>query len=145
MNTSLLRKIFLSHSPNLPPRKKAPGVPAVAQQDWQHLSSARTQAQSPAWHSGLKNPLHLWHIGCNCSLDLIPGPGAPYAQGDQKRKRKKETKKQNKPSNPPHLKNTVISVRKTISVEHNLLVDMKLFQFPMLFSHKVLFILRVSN
>ena len=39
------------------------GVPTVGQWDWRCLCGTRTQAQSPAWHSGLKGLvlLYLWH------------------------------------------------------------------------------------
>ena len=45
----------------------------------------------PAQHSELR----IWHccscsIGCNCSSDLIPSPGTPYAVGQPKKEKKKE-------------------------------------------------------
>ena len=48
------------------------------------------QVQSLAWHSGLR----IWHchncgVDYNCSSDLIPGPGTPYAMGQLKKKEKK--------------------------------------------------------
>lgn len=46
-----------------------PGVPTVTQQDGQCFWSTGTQVQSPAHHSGLKDP------------DLIPGLGTPYSAG----------------------------------------------------------------
>ena len=55
---------------------------------WEDLGSAGTQVQSPAWDSGLR----IWHC-CSCglgrsySLDLIPGPGIPYAAGGPKEKK----------------------------------------------------------
>ena len=48
--------------------------------DWQCFCSTETQVQSLAQHSGLR----IWHCrGCghNCSSDLIPGLGTPYAVG----------------------------------------------------------------
>ena len=63
------------------------GVPAVAQQDRQHLGRAGTQVPSPAWHSGLGIGNGL---GQDCGSDLIPGLGTPYAWGGQKRKKKKK-------------------------------------------------------
>ena len=44
-----------------------------------------------AWHSGLR----IWHchnhrIGRNSGLDLIPGPGTPYAMGQPEKKKKKK-------------------------------------------------------
>ena len=37
-------------------KKAATGLPAAAEQDQQHLCSARAQVQSLAWHSGLEDP-----------------------------------------------------------------------------------------
>ena len=69
-----------------------PGVPIRAQQDRQHLGSAGMQVWSPAQHSGLRIWCCCnWGLECNYSLDLIPG--APYAVGwRKKRKRKKSLK-----------------------------------------------------
>ena len=59
--------------------------------DWQHLWSAGMQVQSPAQHSGLRiQCCHSYRVGCNCSLDLIPGPGTPYTMGRPKKKGKKK-------------------------------------------------------
>ena len=67
-------------------------VPAVAQQYWWHLRNARRQVQSLAWHSGLRmHCCRSYNIGCNCGLDLIPGPEIPYALGQPKKKEKKAT------------------------------------------------------
>ena len=64
------------------------GVPAMVQWDLKCLGSAGMQVQFLAWHSGLR-------IRCcrNCSLDLSPGPGNPYATGQPKKKRRKKKKK----------------------------------------------------
>ena len=51
------------------------------------------QVQSPARHSGFKDPALLQyhiHIGRNCGLDLIPGLGIPYAVRHPKGKKKKK-------------------------------------------------------
>ena len=58
------------------------------------LGSAGTQVQSPAWHNGLR----IWHcrscgLGPNCGLDLIPGPGTPYAVGPPPPQKKKTAHK----------------------------------------------------
>ena len=38
-------------------------------------------------HSGLRvQHCHSCHVGCNCSSDLIPGPGIPYAAERQKKR-----------------------------------------------------------
>ena len=53
----------------------------MVQQDRRRLFSTRTQVQTQAQPSGLKDPaLQL--------SDLITGPGAPYAAGRPKMKRK---------------------------------------------------------
>ena len=70
----------------------------MAQQDQWCFCSAGTQVQSLARHSGLR----IWHChGCsvdsNCSLELIPGPGTPYALGwpkKEKKGRRKEGRKE---------------------------------------------------
>ena len=65
------------------------GVPAAAQRDqWQRWSPGM-QVQFPAWQRGLR----AWHccccgIGSNCSSNVIPGLGTPYAVGQPKKKRK---------------------------------------------------------
>ena len=67
-------------------------VPAVAQQDRQHLGSAGTQVPSLAQHSELR----IWHF-CNCSLghdcssNVITSPRNPYAV--EWSKKKKQTNK----------------------------------------------------
>ena len=68
-------------------------VPAVMQQDQQHLCSARMQVQTLAQHNVLKDPalLLLWQ---RSQLQLIPGLGTPCAAGQPKKKTK--NKKQNK-------------------------------------------------
>ena len=44
----------------------------------------------PGGHSRLRiRCCHSCSVGCNCSLDLIPGLGTPYAMGSQKKKKKK--------------------------------------------------------
>ena len=68
---SAAREIMLEHFS---------GVPTVVQLDQQHLGSTRMQVQSLDWHSGLRIPhCHSCGVGRNYGLDLIPGPGAPYA------------------------------------------------------------------
>lgn len=52
-------------------KNSSPGLPAVAQWNWWCLCSTRTQVQSPAQHSGLKDLalLHLWlglHVPWGC-------------------------------------------------------------------------------
>ena len=67
-------------------------VPAVAQRDQRCLGSTGTQAQSLAQLSGLGiRHYHGCSLGCDCSSDLIPGPGTPYAarQPEKKKERKK--------------------------------------------------------
>ena len=65
---------------------------AVVECHWQHLRSAGMQVQSVAWHSGSR----IWHCWSYCldqdySLDMIPGPGTPYATGQPKMKGKEVT------------------------------------------------------
>ena len=68
------------------------GAPAVAQWDWRRLGSRwDTDSVSWAWPSGLR----IWRpcsfsLGRDFGSALIPGPGAPYAAGWRKMKRKKE-------------------------------------------------------
>lgn len=45
----------------------------------------------------------------------------------------------------PNLKNSMISIKKMISFEHDFLINKKLSHFSKLFCYKVLFIPRVSN
>ena len=66
--------------------KDTKGVPTVAQWDWWYLGHAGTWVRSLAWHSGLG----IQHCR-SCGMDLIPGPGTPYATGQPKEK--KNTKK----------------------------------------------------
>lgn len=48
--------------------------------------SSGMQVWSPSGHSGwVKDPL-----GCNCSWDLFPSPGTPYATGRPKKKKKEQ-------------------------------------------------------
>ena len=51
----------------------------MAQQDWWRLGSTGKQVQSPTQYSRLR----IWRCR-NCSSDLIPGPGTPYASGRPK-------------------------------------------------------------
>ena len=67
---------------------------AVAQQDRRCLGSPGARVQSPAWHRWLR----IWHfysygLGRDCSSDLIPGLGVPYAAGWPKMEKKKKKKK----------------------------------------------------
>ena len=58
---------------------------AVSLQSWDAVSI-------PSWHSGLRIwGCHSCGIGCNCSSDLIPSLGTPYAMDSQKRKKKFKT------------------------------------------------------
>ena len=56
----------------------------MAQWDWWHLGSTGLQVRSPARHSGLR--IRCCRLGCNYGLDMIPGPGIPYATGWPKMK-----------------------------------------------------------
>ena len=58
------------------------GVPTVVKRDRWHLGSTGSQVHSPAWHS--------CGLGHDCGLDLIPGPGTPYAEGWPKMKKKRK-------------------------------------------------------
>ena len=69
-------------------KNKCIGIPVVVQRDQQYLGSTGTQVR-PVWHSGLG----IWHcrscgLGHDCSSELIPGPGALYAAGQPKMKKK---------------------------------------------------------
>ena len=67
------------------------GASAVAQWDWHHLCSTRTQVRSSAWHSGLKDPaLSQLQRRSQLSLGSDPWPGNPWSS--QKRKKRKEKK-----------------------------------------------------
>ena len=73
------------------------GAPSVVQQDQWHLGSAGTQVWSPAWLSVLKIQCCCsCSSGHNCGLELIPGPGTPYATGQPKMKKKQKKKKEKK-------------------------------------------------
>ena len=55
-----------------------------------HLGSTGMHVQSLAQHGGFR----IWHcrscsISLNCSLNLIPGPGTPYAVGWSKTKKER--------------------------------------------------------
>ena len=58
------------------------------------VCGARMQVRSPPQCNGLKDLVLLQHgVDRSCSLDLIPGPGAPFAMGwskNEKRKKKVE-------------------------------------------------------
>ena len=60
-------------------------VPTVARWDPWRLCSARTQVHSLDPHSGLKDL---------AMPSLIPGPGTPYAAGQPKKRKKKQTNQQ---------------------------------------------------
>ena len=64
----------------------------MVQWDWWHLCSTRTEVQSPAQHSGLKDLVCLsCGIGGNCGSDLARELHVP--QGGQKRKNKHSNNK----------------------------------------------------
>ena len=69
-------------------KKKNLGVPAVSQRDGQHLCSARTQVQSLAWHSGLKDPVLLQLL--YLKLGSNPWPENSVHHGLAKKKKKKK-------------------------------------------------------
>ena len=58
------------------------GIPALMQQDQQHLGSKGMQVRPSAHHRGLKSQ-HCCScsIGHKCGSDLIPGLGIPLAAG----------------------------------------------------------------
>ena len=61
----------------------------MATQHQQCLYRTRTQVQSQAQCSGLKDPgLPQLRGGGNCSMDPTPGLGTPYAMGGHKKKKK---------------------------------------------------------
>ena len=69
------------------------GALAVSQWDQKHFGDTGTWVQSLAQNSGLR--IHCCHrcsLVCSCGLDLIPGPGTPYAMGRPKTKNKKQNK-----------------------------------------------------
>ena len=77
-------------------KNKCIGIPVVVQRDQQYLGSTGTQVR-PVWHSGLG----IWHcrscgLGHDCSSELIPGPGALYAAGQQKMKKNNNNNNNNK-------------------------------------------------
>ena len=49
----------------------------MSQQDWPHL-----------WSPGMQIQFHSSGIGHNCTSDLIPGLGTPYAAGQSKQGKK---------------------------------------------------------
>ena len=64
------------------------GVPAVAQRDWRHFGSTRTQGSPAQW---IRIPRCCrCDLGQDCGLNLIPGLGTPYAVGWLKKKKKKK-------------------------------------------------------
>ena len=69
------------------------GATAVVQWCWRHFWSTGIQVWSPTLCSGLRiQHCHSCSVGCNSGLDQIPGPGAPYAVGQPKRKKEKKKK-----------------------------------------------------
>ena len=55
------------------------------------------QVQSQAWHRGVRSQgCCSCGLGGNCSSDLIPRLGAPYAVGQSKKEKKKKKKKKKK-------------------------------------------------
>ena len=70
--------------------EKMLGGPAVAHQDQQRLGSAEMQVRFLAQHNGLRIHVlpQLWPSS-KFGLDMIPGPGTPYASGWPTRKKKK--------------------------------------------------------
>ena len=82
-------------SGHLEPRKKYPGVPAVAQQDRQRLRSSETWVQSPARHSVLRIRCSCsCGVSCNLQLGSDPWPGDstyPYAHMPEGRENKKRS------------------------------------------------------
>ena len=68
------------------------GAPAMAQWDKQRLGSTGMRVQSPVQQSGLRiQCYHSYGLVCGCGLDLIPGPGTPYASGQPKQTNKQTT------------------------------------------------------
>ena len=64
------------------------GVPDVAQWDWQHLRSAGTQVESPAWHRGLRIKdlaLLQLHLGLQLWLGSDSWSGNSICQGAAKK------------------------------------------------------------
>ena len=56
------------------------------------LGSTGTQVRSPARHGGLRIPcICSCGLGCNCSSDLIPGWETPYALGQPKKEKKRNS------------------------------------------------------
>ena len=67
------------------------------QQDWQCLGRAGIWVCSPALHSGLRiQCYHSCGLVQGCSLDLIPGPGVPYATRQQKQQQQQQQQKRKK-------------------------------------------------
>ena len=72
------------------------GVPAVAQRDWRHFGSTRTQGSPAQW---IRIPRCCrCDLGQDCGLNLIPGLGTPYALGWPKKKKNQKTKHHRFPS-----------------------------------------------
>ena len=70
--------------------------------------SVRTQVQSPAQCSGVKDPC------CpKCTSDLIPGPGIPYVTGQPKKKKKKCFYNKYTHTHKHIYLHTIIALRKT--------------------------------
>lgn len=66
------------------------GVPAVVSRDQQCLwSTGMKVVWVPSWHDDLR----IWHcwswsVGCNCALELIPGPSISICHRVAKKKKK---------------------------------------------------------
>ena len=71
--------LFKNHAFNI-----RTGVPAVAQWDQQYLGNTRTQV---LYQLSTVDQGSGCSLGLDCSLDLIPGPGTPYATGQPKKKK----------------------------------------------------------
>ena len=74
----------------------------------QQFTGEKEFLELPLWHNGMGSilcvltqvcslsqysGLRIWcccsfGLGCDCGLDLIPGPGVPYAVGQPKKKKK---------------------------------------------------------
>ena len=67
------------------------GIPTEAQRDQLHLCSTRTQVQSLAQHSGLRNPA-VAQVTTGLRSDPWPG-NSIYCRVTKKKKKKKERKK----------------------------------------------------
>ena len=74
--------VYLKHCKSTILQILKKGDPTAVQPDQPHLWSSGMQAQSLAWHSGLR----VWHycsccVGCNYGSHLIPVQGIPCAVG----------------------------------------------------------------